>query len=139
MTRPWVLVVALAAAACSNAAHEQQVQLRGICQGFVTGTTTIAQAGQAYEGAPVLPIACRTDYTTIGSDDQCPHDGQTSVCDLVYEFITNDCSGPFSGSTCANWCEVRVLSPVSQSATICARQWLASQVILDRSALPPAP
>lgn len=122
--RPWVLAAALAAAGCSNAAHEQQVQLRDLCQGFVPGTTTFRQASETYRIAAPGLIACRTDYATIGGDDRCPHDGTTSVCSYGFGFGTSDCSGPLAGGSCANVCELRSAGPASQESVICARQWV---------------
>jgi hypothetical protein len=120
--------LAIALAACSNKQTEAQLEFHSLCNGIVPGTTTLGAASQTLSQNPARP-SCQNDFAPIGTDDVCPYvTGQTQICELVYEFLTTNCSGPFTGGTCADYCIVRVATANPGTSTpICARQVITSQ------------
>ena len=120
--------LALAVAACGNKASEAAAEFRSRCEAFVPGTTTLLAARESLSQNET-PFQCLNNFAKIGSDDVCPYvTGQTQICELVYEFIGTDCSGPGGGGTCADYCVVRVATTNPGSNTpICARQVLRGQ------------
>jgi hypothetical protein len=120
--------LAIALAACGNKQSAAQQEFHSLCNGIVPGTTTLDAASKSLTQLPTR-FPCQNDFKPIGTDDVCPYvTGQTQICELVYEFLTTDCSGPFTGGTCADYCVVRVATTnPSPATTICARQVLTSQ------------
>jgi hypothetical protein len=125
------LPLALAVASCGNRQSEAAQEFRSRCNALVPGTTTLIAASQSLS-QNAIPLPCQNNFAPIGSDDVCPYvTGQTQICELVYEFIGTDCSGPGGGGTCADYCLVRVATTSASSNTpICARQVLRGQPIL---------
>jgi hypothetical protein len=144
MTRsaPVLLVLAvLAAAGCGKSREEKRKeQIQSICNGFVPGTTTYADAVQALEGGELgnMTTACRPDFVPSGTPpDLCV--ASAGVCKVEFEFLLADtgaCPSSPAGPECWYYCELRfaqadlsqpgTLSPPRPDATICARDFIMS-------------
>jgi hypothetical protein len=134
-------LVALVAAGCGNSMEEKRKQqIQSICNGFVPGTTTYADAVQALAGGEFgnMTTACRSDFVPSGTPpDLCV--AGAGVCKVDFEFFLNDtgaCPSSPAGPECWYYCELRfaqadVIQPAppglpNQNAISCARDFIMS-------------